>query len=95
MACGVPVVGSDSGEIPHVIGDAGLIFPEDDTAALRACLIQLMREPATAAALARRGRERVLKAFTQASVAAHTVDVYRQMSRSGEGSEPSSNETDR
>jgi glycosyltransferase involved in cell wall biosynthesis len=33
MACEVAVVGSDSGEIPHVIGEAGLIFPEDDVAA--------------------------------------------------------------
>ena len=28
MACGVPVVGSDSGEIPHVVGDAGVVVPE-------------------------------------------------------------------
>ena len=27
MACGVPVVGSDSGAIPEVIGEAGLLFP--------------------------------------------------------------------
>ena len=30
MACGVPVIGSDSGEIPQVIGDAGVIVPERD-----------------------------------------------------------------
>ena len=34
MACGVPVVGSRSGEIPWVIGDAGRIFPEGDADAL-------------------------------------------------------------
>jgi glycosyltransferase involved in cell wall biosynthesis len=79
MACGVPVVGSDCGEIPHVIGDAGLVFPEDDAAALRACLTQLMREPEVAAELAQRGRERVLHRFTQQSIAAKTVDVYRTM----------------
>jgi glycosyltransferase involved in cell wall biosynthesis len=28
MACGVPVIGSESGEIPNVIGNAGLVFPE-------------------------------------------------------------------
>ena len=31
MASGVPVVGSDSGAIPGVIGDAGLLFPEGDS----------------------------------------------------------------
>src|SRR5207253_7187078 len=30
FACGVPVIGSDSGEIPHVIGQAGLIVGEAD-----------------------------------------------------------------
>ena len=81
MACGVPVVGSDCGEIPNVISDAGLIFPEEDVETLRARLIRLMREPETAAELARRGRERVLHRFTQESVAARTVAVYRQIVR--------------
>ena len=35
MACGVAVVGSASAEIPNVIGDAGLLVPEGDAAALR------------------------------------------------------------
>ena len=34
MSCETPVIGSDSGEIPHVIGDAGLIFKEGDAQAL-------------------------------------------------------------
>jgi glycosyltransferase involved in cell wall biosynthesis len=34
MACGVPVIGSDSGAIPETVGEAGLIVPEGDAAAL-------------------------------------------------------------
>jgi glycosyltransferase involved in cell wall biosynthesis len=79
MACGVPVIGSDCGEIPHVIGDAGLVFPEGDARALRNCLVQLMATPALRADLARRGRERVLARFTQSQVAARTVAVYREL----------------
>ncbi len=79
MACEVPVVGSDCGEIPHVIDDAGLVFPEDDAVALRACLARLMHDPETAASLARRGRERVQRYFTQESIAARTVAVYRKI----------------
>ena len=79
MACGVPVVGADSGEIPHVIGDAGLIFPEGQADALLDCLRQLLRDPDQRAELARRGRERVLAHYTQAQVAAATYRVYQAM----------------
>ncbi|MBN1179740.1 MAG: glycosyltransferase [Anaerolineae bacterium] len=79
MACGVPVVGSDCGEIPHVIGDAGLVFPEGDAAALRAHLARLAAAPALRADLARRGRERVLAHYTQTHIAAQTVAVYRML----------------
>jgi len=79
MACGVPVVGSDCGEIPQVVGNAGLIFPEGNAGALRERLARLMRDADLWADIARRGRERVLAHFTQAQVAAQTVAVYRKM----------------
>jgi len=79
MACGIPVVGSDCGEIPNVVNDAGLIFPEGDTGALQECLVRLMRDPDLWAGLAKCGRERVLAHFTQAQIAAQTVAVYREM----------------
>jgi glycosyltransferase involved in cell wall biosynthesis len=79
MSCGVPVIGSSSGEIPHVIGGDGLTFPEGDVAALRERIARLVAEPQLRAALARRGRERVLAAYTQAAVAKRHVEVYRAM----------------
>lgn len=79
MACGVPVVGSNSGEIPHVIGDAGLIVPEGDEVALADRLEHLRRDPELRADLGRRGRARALSRFTQAQVARATYAVYRQM----------------
>jgi glycosyltransferase involved in cell wall biosynthesis len=82
MACGVPVVGSDCGEIPEVIADAGFVFPEGDAAALRECLARLMRDPRTASDYAARGRERVLSHFTQEIIARRTVGVYRGMTES-------------
>ncbi|MGD8465985.1 MAG: glycosyltransferase [Anaerolineae bacterium] len=77
MACGVPVIGSDSGEIPNVIGDAGLVFPEDRAGQLRSHLGRLLRDQDLRADLARRGRERVLAHYTQAQIAAATHQVYR------------------
>lgn len=79
MACEVPVVGSDSGEIPHVIGDAGLVVREGDRADLRDALARLMVDPGLRRDLGQRGRVRVLERFTQASVAARTVEVYRSV----------------
>ncbi len=77
MVSGVPVVGSDSGEIPNVIGDAGRVFPEGDVDALHRHLQAMIDDRSLWADLARRGRERVLACFTQAQIAAQTVEVYR------------------
>lgn len=77
MACGAPVIGSTCGEIPHVIDDAGLIFPEGEVDALRAQLERLMSDAGLRRDLAARGRERVLKHYTQQHVAAATAEVYR------------------
>jgi glycosyltransferase involved in cell wall biosynthesis len=84
MASGVPVIGSDSGEIPHVIGDAGLIFPEERADILKAHLSSLLRDLHLRAELARRGRERVLTRFTQAQVAARTYEVYQAVLATGQ-----------
>jgi glycosyltransferase involved in cell wall biosynthesis len=79
MACGVPVVGSDSGEIPRVIGQAGLLFPEENVEALRAHLRDLMADQELCQTLAHKGRERVLQHYTQKSIARATRAVYVSM----------------
>jgi glycosyltransferase involved in cell wall biosynthesis len=79
MACELPVIGSDSGEIPNVIGTAGLVFPEGDASALGQHLAKLMRDEALRVRLGKAGRERVLQHYTQEQVAARTVAVYREM----------------
>lgn len=77
MACGVPVIGSDAGEIPHVIGDAGVVVPQQDVEALRDAISQLASDPARRAELAGRGRQRALEHYTQAQVAQATYQVYQ------------------
>ncbi len=81
MACRVPVVGSDSGEIPNVIGDAGLVVPEGNTAALAGALDRLARDGDLRARLAARGLERVRAEFTNQRVAEKTAQFYEETVR--------------
>lgn len=82
MACEVPVVGSDCGEIPNVIGSAGLVFPEENVDALYAFLLELMQSEEMRRRLGRKGRRRVIENYTQSQIAAQTVAVYREMNAS-------------
>ena len=79
MACEVAVVGNDSGEIPNVVGDGGIIVAEGDVGALRSAIGKLQRDPDERRRLARRGRDRVLARFTQRHVASETVALYKRM----------------
>jgi glycosyltransferase involved in cell wall biosynthesis len=79
MACEIPVIGSDCGEIPAVIGDAGLVCPEGNASALAEGILSLAENPAWRADLAARGRARALAHFTHRQIAEATARVYRQM----------------
>ena len=71
MACGTPVVGSDSGEIPHLLQaiNGGLTFPEGQPKALAEQLQQLILNPSLRSSLVEQGRQVVLKSYTNASLA--------------------------
>ncbi|TAE60316.1 MAG: glycosyltransferase family 4 protein [Nostocales cyanobacterium] len=79
MACKVPVIGSDSGEIPYVIGDAGLIFPEGDDQALASCLLQLMENPDLAKNLGEKGYEKAMLKYTNKAVAKQQYEFYQEL----------------
>lgn len=79
MASGTVVIGSDSGAIPDVIGEAGLIFPEDDEQALGQALQKLISDADCRAELIRLGQQRVRDNFTQEHIAEQTVEVYRRL----------------
>ena len=81
--CGVPVVGSDSGEIPWLIQltEGGLIFPEGDQEMLATQLTRLRNEPALRERLAKTGRAAVDRLF---SVPAATDSLERLLVNAAE-----------
>ena len=79
MACQVPVIGSDSGEIPYVIGDAGLVFPEGDVQALANCLVQLMDKPDLAQNLGEMGYQKAMVQYTNKALAKQQLEFYKEL----------------
>ena len=82
MASGVPVIGSDSGAIPGVIGEAGMALPEGDVAAWAAALRDLRAAPERRQAMIAAGLRRFREHYTHDSIAAATVAVYRDILKS-------------
>ncbi|WP_323844677.1 glycosyltransferase family 4 protein [Microbulbifer magnicolonia] len=79
MACGVPVISSDGGALPEVVGDAGIIVPAGDSQALARALRDLLVDDKQRAELGERGRERIARQFSWQLAAAHLVDYYREV----------------
>ncbi len=77
MACGTPVIGSDSGAIPEVIASAGLIFPEGNVGVLVSHVQRLMQNKAELQMLSQRGVERVTDFYTHKKIAERTIQIYR------------------
>ena len=79
MACGVPVISTDGGALPEVVGDAGVIVPAKSVSALVEAISQLLEDTEQQARLAILGRERILKEFCWQVCADQMTDYYHQV----------------
>lgn len=78
MACGVPVITSDSTSLPEVVGDAGITVPPTDIALVEEALVKVLDNAAFANTMREMGRARA-KLFSWEAAAGETLDIYRRM----------------
>ena len=78
MATGVPVIASDSGALPEVVGDAGVLVPPGDVAALTAALGALLCDDAERQRLGAAGRARA-EHFSWSRVAERQRNLYAKV----------------
>lgn len=78
MASGAVVVASDSGALPEVVGDAGVIVPAGEVEPLAAALAELRDDAGRRAHLVDAGRRRAAH-FAWPEVARRQLDFYRQL----------------
>jgi len=78
MSCGVPVVASRVGEIPHVVDDGGVVVPPRDPAALAGALGRLRDEPGAADRLSRLGLARAAR-FDWERIADQLSGAWRRL----------------
>ncbi|HSI26024.1 MAG TPA: glycosyltransferase family 4 protein [Aeromicrobium sp.] len=79
MACGTPLVASDTGAIPEVTGPTGLaatLVPPGDVGALLSALEDLLDDPEKRARYGAAGRARALDLFSWRAVAKQVADHY-------------------
>lgn len=84
-ACVLPVVGSNSGAIPEVVGAGGIIVPEGDAKAIASAVLRLERNPDLCTGLGRAGRAQVDAKYTWSSVSNGLLAVYRSVQRRRSG----------
>jgi glycosyltransferase involved in cell wall biosynthesis len=79
MAMGVPVLGSDSGEIPNVIGRRDLVFGEGDSKALTAILERMICEHSWWEEVGKYGIDRVEKYYSHEKIADKLIKLWQKI----------------
>ena len=80
MACGIPVVTSDTTSLPEVAGDAGISVTPADVDKVAAAIAKLLDDPVYAELLGQRGRKRA-QLFSWEAAARETLEIYRKVAK--------------
>jgi glycosyltransferase involved in cell wall biosynthesis len=78
MSCGVPVIASDGGALPEVVGDAGIAVPARDHGAISDAVNGLFADRKLLKKLGDAGIERVQKCFNWEKAVTEIIRVYRR-----------------
>lgn len=79
LACGAPLVCSNGGALPEVVGDAAQCYPAGDSSALANSIAQLLQNPSRQKQLSQNGRLHALQNFTWEQVALKYSAYYRNL----------------
>jgi glycosyltransferase involved in cell wall biosynthesis len=79
MAHGLPVVVTRSGVLPHLVGEAGKVIPEEDVPALTAALQDLRDDAPARERLGAAARRRIMEEYSDVAVARKTLDFWRRV----------------
>ncbi len=79
FACGLPILSSDSGEIPYVMGDAGIVLGEKDHPAWIAALSELLESPIKRQEWSQRGLARAHAKYAWPVVARQHLDFFEEI----------------
>ena len=86
MACEVPVVSTNGGALPEVVGEAGLIVEAGDHGALAKSIAYLLRNPDLRGEYGKKGRNRMIQKFSWYRCAKQMESIYvRSLRASGKG----------
>jgi glycosyltransferase involved in cell wall biosynthesis len=79
FACGVPVVASSSGEIPHVVADAGIVVEEGNRQQWREAIAALLDDEGARRRLGERGRRRALSVYDWTTIADRHAAFFEEV----------------
>jgi glycosyltransferase involved in cell wall biosynthesis len=79
MACEVPLVSTDGGALPEVVGDAGIVVPAKSSEALAEAIGYLFDHADERTRLSQAGRSRIVAEFSWQRAAREFVQHYRQV----------------
>ena len=81
MACGVPIITTNGGALPEVVGNSGLIVPTRDHVAINSALRCMLSDADLREELSARGIDRIHKHFSWAVAAKQMIALYRSIIR--------------
>ena len=79
MACGTPVIGSNTEGIPYVIGSSGILVPPKNHKILKEAIIKVLKDSSLAKLLSIKGRKRAVRFFSYEAVAKKYEELFYEI----------------